>query len=381
MLTGQARDVLRQAEAAARAARVNHADYRLDLELTAGLATYRGEATLSFAMTGEGPLFLDFRGRTIEQLEVNGHTAEPDWTGYRLTLPGELLREENVVRVRYLNDYDTTGDGFHRFVDPEDDAEYVYTNFEPYEAHRLFPCFDQPDIKGHYTVTVVAPARMAGRRQRPARASRRRPTKAARAISSPRPNVSVRTSMALIGGPYAVRRDRAQGPQPGTVRAPIDGAPARRPGGRNLRVDEPGTRLLRGAVRPALPVCQVRPGVRARIQLGRHGKRRLRDLQRGAPVPRPADRQRAPQSRRNIPARAGAHVVRQPGDHALVERPVAEREFRDVRLVRDDGRGNALQQCVEGLRRRHQALGVPAGPAAHHAPDLRPGGSTPRSPS
>ena len=67
-------------------------------------------------------------------------------------------RTTNVVRVQYVNDYDRTGDGFHRFVDPEDGEEYVYTNFEPYEAHRLFPCFDQPDIKGRYTFTVTAPA-------------------------------------------------------------------------------------------------------------------------------------------------------------------------------------------------------------------------------
>ena len=30
-------------------------------------------------------------------------------------------------------------------------------NFEPYEAHRLFPCFDQPDIKAEYELTVDAP--------------------------------------------------------------------------------------------------------------------------------------------------------------------------------------------------------------------------------
>jgi aminopeptidase N len=210
MLTGQARDVLSQTEAAARAARVNNADYRLDLELTAGLATYRGEATLSFAMTGEGPLFLDFRGRTIEQLEINGHTAEPDWTGYRLTLPGELLREENVVRVRYLNDYDTTGDGFHRFVDPEDNAEYVYTNFEPYEAHRLFPCFDQPDIKGRYTVTVVAPAEWQVVANAPLSESAPADEGRTRHQFAQTERFSTYL-MALIGGPYAVRRTEHKG--------------------------------------------------------------------------------------------------------------------------------------------------------------------------
>ena len=158
-LPGQAaaRDVLTQAEAATRAQRVARAAYEIELDLVAGQSTYRGDVTLRFGVSGEGPLFLDFRGREIELLEVNGREIEPEWTGFRLTLPANVVRGEMVVRVRYLNDYDVTGDGFHRFVDPEDGAEYVYTNFEPYEAHRLYPCFDQPDIKATYRFTVTAP--------------------------------------------------------------------------------------------------------------------------------------------------------------------------------------------------------------------------------
>ncbi|CAN5833646.1 aminopeptidase N [soil metagenome] len=153
-----ARDVLKQAEALARAARVGEARYDIRLDLQAGSSSYRGEAVVRFAVAGDGPLFLDFRGRHIESLEVNGANLEPDWNGFRVNLPADVLSEQPVVvRLVYENDFDTTGDGFHRFVDPEDGAEYVYTNFEPYEAHRLFPCFDQPDIKGRYLLQVTAP--------------------------------------------------------------------------------------------------------------------------------------------------------------------------------------------------------------------------------
>ena len=168
MLTGQARDVLTQTEAADRATRVDEAHYEISLDLQAGQTTYRGDVTVRFTTRGEGPTFLDFRGRTIELLEVNGSTVEPDWNGYRLTLPGWLVAEDMTVRVVYENDYDTTGDGFHRFVDPEDGEEYVYTNFEPYEAHRLFPCFDQPDIKGSLRGRCHRAEGMAGSRQRSA---------------------------------------------------------------------------------------------------------------------------------------------------------------------------------------------------------------------
>ena len=115
-----ARDVLTESEAQQRAARVSDVVYEIALDLVAGQATYRGDVTVRLRTSGEGPLFLDFRGREIDRLEVNGHRFEPDWTGYRLTLPADAIDAEMAVRVVYVNDYDTTGDGFHRFVDPVD---------------------------------------------------------------------------------------------------------------------------------------------------------------------------------------------------------------------------------------------------------------------
>jgi aminopeptidase N len=153
-----ARDVLTQAEAAERAGRVRQADYSIVLDLAGGRPDYHGEVRLTFEVDGEGPLFIDFRGRQITQLLVNGQELAPDWNGFRLTLPADAVTHQMDVFIAYHNDYDTSGDGFHRFVDPEDGAEYVYTNFEPYDAHRLLPCFDQPDIKGHYTFDVTVPA-------------------------------------------------------------------------------------------------------------------------------------------------------------------------------------------------------------------------------
>ncbi len=131
--------------------------YALELDLEAGRTAYRGLAHLRFPVAGAGDLFLDFRGGTIERLVVNGREVAPERPGDRILLPGALLAATTEVEVAYENEYDRGGDGFHHFVDPEDGAEYAYSNFEPFEAHRLFPCFDQPDLKGTFAVTVRAP--------------------------------------------------------------------------------------------------------------------------------------------------------------------------------------------------------------------------------
>src|SRR5690348_3748716 len=149
------RDILTQSDAEARAARVSNCHYQLVIDLARGAEAYRGEVTIRFAATGRADLFLDYRGKTIERLEINNTAVpQPAWSGYRLTIPGALLRPENTIFIAYENDFDHTGDGFHQFKDPEDGEEYLYSNFEPYEAHRLFPCFDQPDIKATYELTV-----------------------------------------------------------------------------------------------------------------------------------------------------------------------------------------------------------------------------------
>ncbi len=202
----QHRDVLTELEAGERAKRVANCRYEIAIDITRGSETYGGEVTIEFELSGTGDLFLDFRGKTIRTLEVNGAGQTPEWTGYRLTLPAASLGRRNRVRMVYENDYDHGGDGFHQFKDPEDGEEYLYTNFEPYEAHRLFPCFDQPDIKATYRLTVTAPSGwevVANSRETAASTTpdgrRRHEFEGTKAFST--------YLFALIAGPYHVARD------------------------------------------------------------------------------------------------------------------------------------------------------------------------------
>ncbi|EEQ80758.1 hypothetical protein STAWA0001_0331, partial [Staphylococcus warneri L37603] len=147
------------------------------------------------------------------------------------------------------------------------------------------------------------------------------------------------------------------------------GAPGR---GERLRAHPPGLRVLRGPVRPRLPVREVRPAVRARVQRRRDGERRLCDLPRVVRLPR--DRapgaDRAP--RHHDPPRARPHVVRRPGDDALVERPVAQRVLRRVHVHARRRREHAVHRRLDHLLRHGEELGLPPGPALLHAPHQGP---------
>ena len=77
--------------------------------------------------------------------------------------------------------YSRTGEGLHRFVDPADEATYLYTQFEPADARRVFANFEQPDLKAAFTFAVIAPRGLDGRLQR------RRPRSSRTATATARP--------------------------------------------------------------------------------------------------------------------------------------------------------------------------------------------------
>ena len=152
-----ATDRLTHAEAEERFGAVTNVGYSLHLDLERGAKSFSGDVTISFEHRG-GDTFIEWLGGHIERMTINGVDVKPDWDGERILLPATSLKAQNEIHVAYQRPFDHTGEGFHRFSDPEDGAEYLYTQFEPYSAHRVFPCFDQPDIKATYAVSVTAPA-------------------------------------------------------------------------------------------------------------------------------------------------------------------------------------------------------------------------------
>jgi aminopeptidase N len=156
---------LTRADAERRAALLEVADYAVELDLTDGAAAGPGEttfattATVRFRCAEPGAeSWIDFVGAAVASATLNGEPL--DVSGYReddgIALPS--LAAENELRVEATGRYMNTGEGLHRFVDPVDDGVYLYSQFETADCKRMFACFDQPDLKARYTLTVTAPA-------------------------------------------------------------------------------------------------------------------------------------------------------------------------------------------------------------------------------
>ncbi len=149
-------------QARERATTIDVSHYDVELDLTDGSGkpgekTFRSTSTVTFTATPGSQTFIDLVAPTLISATLNG--KELDVSGFDesvgLTLPDLAADNELVVVAECA--YSHTGEGLHRFVDPTDDSVYLYSQFETADAKRMFACFDQPDLKATYTITVTAP--------------------------------------------------------------------------------------------------------------------------------------------------------------------------------------------------------------------------------
>jgi aminopeptidase N len=155
---------LHRDEATERARLLDVTSYDVQLDLTDGSGEKPGEdtfgslTTIRFTCSQPGAsTYLDLTAVSVSSVTLNGEPldAAAIFDGNRIALPALGIDNEVVVDARCT--YMRTGEGLHRFVDPVDGSVYLYTQFETFDAHRMYACFDQPDLKSVFTFHVRAP--------------------------------------------------------------------------------------------------------------------------------------------------------------------------------------------------------------------------------
>jgi aminopeptidase N len=147
-------------EARERARLLRVESYEVALDLTEGEERFESVTTVRFTSTTPGAsTFIDLHGAHVRKVTLNGQdldVAAYDAEKGRFPLPS--LAATNELRVDADCSYMRTGEGLHRFVDPVDQKVYLHSQFETADAHRMYACFDQPDLKATFQLTVLAPA-------------------------------------------------------------------------------------------------------------------------------------------------------------------------------------------------------------------------------
>jgi aminopeptidase N len=152
---------LTREEARQRAALLDVQSYAVELDLTGlsgGALTFGSVTVVRFRCSSPGAAtFIDLSAPAVTQITLNGAPLEgAAFDGARIRLAG--LAAENELRVAAECAYSRHGEGLHRFTDPADGGVYLYSDLETFDAHEVYACFDQPDLKATFQLAVRAPA-------------------------------------------------------------------------------------------------------------------------------------------------------------------------------------------------------------------------------
>lgn len=156
---------LTRAEAQARSALLSVSNYAVTLDLTRGETEFGSTTVVDFTAKDSGDTFIDLRANRIDSVLLDGRDirddaltlADGDYDDSAGIALNGLTPGEHTLEVMAALPYSRTGEGLHRFVDPADDRVYLYTQFETADAKRVYACFDQPDLKSTYDLTVHTP--------------------------------------------------------------------------------------------------------------------------------------------------------------------------------------------------------------------------------
>jgi aminopeptidase N len=129
--------------------------YEVALNLTGSDTTFESATTVRFKCARPGAdTFIELTAPAVTEITLNGVPIDlAAFDGDRIALPD--LDSENELHVVATCAYSRSGEGLHRFTDPADSGVYLYSDLETYDAHRIYACFDQPDLKATFEFSVT----------------------------------------------------------------------------------------------------------------------------------------------------------------------------------------------------------------------------------
>ncbi len=141
-----------------RASEISDVRYRLHFELALHATTAPGNEEIRFRLSKIRPLLLDFRGESASNIMVNGPTLPVEIENGHILIPTSVLEGgENAISLEFVAAIAAAGKTITRYEDKEDGSEYIYSLSVPMDASMAFPCFDQPDLKARFTLSIGYP--------------------------------------------------------------------------------------------------------------------------------------------------------------------------------------------------------------------------------
>ena len=144
---------------------VSNLIYLLDITFEKFSPTYQIKTQINFdynpIANTTSHLKLEYSGKYLNSFQLND-TCLPQsqlqgvWKDNMLEIPVEILKPgRNIIFISTKNEFSTDGAGLFSYL--EGPHQYIYSLNAPNHCHKIFPCFDQPNIKALFYLQFTTP--------------------------------------------------------------------------------------------------------------------------------------------------------------------------------------------------------------------------------
>jgi aminopeptidase N len=147
---------LKKEESEFRSNLIKNIRYEIFLDLTKQQSIFnkqfKGSVKITFELSKLEEIFIDYFG-TLEQVKINSNVNTKDeHIENRLIINSGFLKLGlNEIEINFISNYSDYGD---KILGLTFSNNVLVTNCEPFYAHRIFPCFDQPNLKADIKLSV-----------------------------------------------------------------------------------------------------------------------------------------------------------------------------------------------------------------------------------
>ncbi len=131
--------------------------YEVFLDVSGSGDTFFARSTVKFSCNQPGyDTFIDAVATRVISATLNNFPVNLNgYDGETIFLASLAAENELIIEVEVP--YSKTGEGLQKSVDPVDNETYLYSQGETAHIRNMFPCFDQPDLKATFSLSVLAP--------------------------------------------------------------------------------------------------------------------------------------------------------------------------------------------------------------------------------
>ena len=147
-----------RAEALERSEHLAVDSYEVFLDVTNPGDTFFARSTIKFTCNKTGySTFVDTLAQRVISATLNGAAVDTSaFDGQTIYLSN--LQADNLLVVEVESLYSKTGEGLQKSVDPADNETYLYSQGQTAHIRKMYPCFDQPNLKATFNLSVLAPS-------------------------------------------------------------------------------------------------------------------------------------------------------------------------------------------------------------------------------